>query len=151
MKRVERDISHYTQLYSIFRKLPRHTIVVVEGKTDKEILIQFLIEPGIEIITLRDFRKRIRSIDKEQAVFILTDFDEEGEKYARRIKRDLVSMGIVNVLDRERRLFRRISKPYGDEIYSIFKSLINKLGLYSYKSLKRLVDARWYGGEITNA
>jgi 5S rRNA maturation endonuclease (ribonuclease M5) len=151
MKRMERDLLHYTQLYNIFRRLPKHTLVIVEGKTDKEILVQFLIEPGIEIITLKDFRRRMRSMDREQVVFILTDFDKEGEKYARRIRRDLINMGIVNVLDMERKLFRRITRPYGDEIYSIFKSLINKLRLYSYKSLKRLVDARWYGGEITNA
>jgi|GEM_PF-2195584 len=140
MKRMERDLLHYTQLYSIFRKLPRHTLVIVEGKTDKEILVQFLIESGIEIITLRDFRRRIRNIDKKQAVFILTDFDKEGKKYARRIKRDLMNMGIVNILDRERRLFRRVSRPYGDEIYSIFKSLFRRIS--SLMSPKNILSTK---------
>jgi len=78
-------------------------VIVVEGQRDLEALRKLWIKGKVVLSRRYDFYTTIELIrSKGNRVIILTDFDEEGEHEARKLKRELNRIGI-KVLDRLRR------------------------------------------------
>lgn len=151
MKKVEKDLERYLMLYKIFNDLPENTLIVLEGKTDKEMITKFILDKlddkHIKITTLPEFKRFTGEIGKYRNILILTDFDDEGERLEKSIKSRLVNIGGFRILEWERNRIRRLTRSYGDEIYSIFKSLIKTIELYSYDNLRTIVEENWKRGE----
>jgi toprim domain protein len=69
-------------------------IIIVEGKTDKKVLLELLAEP-VEIITtygtLSDekIEEWIWPLQDEDEVYILTDADDSGNKLRNQLKQEL--------------------------------------------------------------
>jgi len=93
MEKIEREIEN-----------TRSFRIIVEGKRDKEVMEKLGFKNVISICD-KKLDEILSFIDKD--VLILTDFDEEGEKIAKRLEEFLTSRG-VKVRSTERRIFRKI-------------------------------------------
>jgi len=106
-------------LYNVLVQIPTDTTIVVEGPSDKEMLLRISVLKA-RVITLREFTAYAPNIDR---LIILTDYDEEGER---------LNTWLINLINSEyphiriMRWYRERLKPlfsrYG-EVYSCLKHL----------------------------
>jgi len=115
-------------LYELLSKLDREVIIVVEGRTDKDVLSK--IPPSyLQVITLRE----VDTIDlSNKKILILTDFDKEGEHLAKRIETYLTSKySDIILLKHYRNRMKKLIGKWG-EIYSGVKYLLRRGCLEKY-------------------
>lgn len=98
-------------------------VVIVEGKTDKEMLLKFVRSISVFSLNERGILGKIYSCAEKKCKFlILTDFDREGEALNERITTLLRALN-AEVLENERRNFRYYSERLGDTVYEVIKHL----------------------------
>jgi len=107
-------------------------IIIVEGNKDKISLKKIL--PNINIVTIneRKFNTNLDNILKEREIFILTDFDEEGEKLYSKLK-SLILNSNYKVNDKLRRLLKEQQIITNSEIGGILSKLIDIIEDSGYK------------------
>lgn len=84
------------------------TVIIVEGKKDKKVLMKLGFKNIIDISGKSlDKIENIIKLNDPEAAIILADFDEEGERYTSLLTKSLESNGI-NVKSCVRRRFRTL-------------------------------------------
>ncbi len=129
----ERDAE---QLYIVLSEISSDTTIIVEGPSDKELLLRipFL---RARITTLREFFGEAPNIRK---TIILTDYDEEGERLNIWLKNIISSeYPHITILDWYRERLRPIFSKYG-EIYSCLRHL-SRIGVL--ERYIRYADIDW--------
>ncbi|MEM0057068.1 MAG: hypothetical protein QXH96_01140 [Candidatus Geothermarchaeota archaeon] len=98
-------------------------VIIVEGKTDKEMLSKFVKLNSIFSLNERGILRKIHSYaEKKYRFLILTDFDKEGEALNEKITTLLRALN-AEVLENERRNFRYYSEKLGDTVYEVIKHI----------------------------
>ncbi len=107
------------ELYIVLNEISKDTTIIVEGPSDKEILLEI---PFLKarVTTLREFFETAQHIRK---TIILTDYDEEGERINTWLKNIISSeYPHITILEWYRERLRPIFSKYG-EVYSCLRHL----------------------------
>jgi 5S rRNA maturation endonuclease (ribonuclease M5) len=129
-KKYSDDIYKVRKLIEDINKIS-NLVIVVEGKSDFKGLRELGIMKKIVIFNSQDFRELLDA--KNVSILILVDFDKEGQKLDKKLSNLFGSLGL-RVLKELRQEFRRVTKVFGNDIYSItinIKKIKSPLG-YNY-------------------
>ena len=104
------DVEKFWKIWSrVIEESEEGTLIVVEGYKDLRILRLLHVKGDIILSRIQDFWGTISIISRKNSkrVIILTDFDEEGEREAWKLKIALKNLGI-NVLDNIRKELKMV-------------------------------------------
>ena len=104
----------FTRFWNVWERILEEnregTILIVEGKNDMKVLRTLYVNGKIVLSRNHDFWTTISLVQNSKRVLVLTDFDEEGEKEARKLSNMLRNMGLY-VLDNLRRELKAVLGP----------------------------------------
>lgn len=127
MKKVDEHRGRLAYIIEYLNSLKPNSIIIVEGKTDK-LVIQPLISNYIRISIFVNLNKLSLENKVHREYLILTDFDEEGKRLHKYIKKKLLGNGIGEnyIRDDIRNMIRKYLTLYGYGIYDAFSTLLKK-------------------------
>jgi len=111
--------------------LPEKTLILVEGKTDVQMIKQLICDATKYVVMeKRNIYKILDGNVEFNYILVLTDFDTEGECLHQKIREKILSYGYNEdqILDYARKYLRKELSRYGESIYGCIKHLIDYIG-----------------------
>ena len=150
LKKRSRMISSFLERIEKEVKDISDSQIIVEGKRDREVMEKLGFKNVVEI-SGKSFISILKKIEKER-VIILTDFDEEGEKLAKRLGNFLIINGF-KVDWNKRRILRNLfctrkieelkfilkfmEDDYNGKACSIYDKIFNRSRIYLQRNSRK--------------
>jgi 5S rRNA maturation endonuclease (ribonuclease M5) len=136
MKKVE-EVEGLYKIESFIQRINslKELVIIVEGKSDKEMLELIGFKKEILVYNNRNFWRYISDLPwKKRDILVLTDYDREGENICKRLSEYAKENGL-HIKNELRRRFRELTWNLGFEIYDISKAINHLRIKYQYNSI----------------